>query len=112
MKRIIFLLVISVFFFSCKKEADMNLKNNVSNAVLNSINWGEFALGGDLYPGETTEVRVFKGREVDFPETHKITFRMTVNNQEVYLETVEEYTLDEGGYQEIVIDDNTAVVNP
>ncbi len=111
MKKIAFLLLSSFFLFSCVKDASLTVKNNVSSVTISQIKWGKESLGGSLIPGESI-VKNFRGSDLDYPESHKITFRMSANNQEVFLETVEEYTLNKEENKTIVIDDDTAVINP
>ena len=112
MKKIIFLLLASFLLFSCKKKATLKVQNKVSSVTISSIRWGDNSLSGSILPGESTAIRTFRGVDIHFPESHKLTFRMSTNNQEVYLETVEEYTLNEGEDKTIIISNDTQVVNP
>ena len=61
---------------------------------------------------ETSEKLTISKCEEKLPGSHKISFKMTANNKSIYLETEEEYFLDEDDDLLIVLTDDTKVKNP
>lgn len=111
MKYGLFTILIAVILTSCYKPGHIKLQNNVSNAKLVNVRWGEILLGSELLTGqETAKVEIRKDDE-KLPAQHQISFEMEANHQQIFLKTKREYRLEEDGDILIVIGDTTEVQN-
>lgn len=110
--RTIILLLAVLFLASCMEQGSIVVKNKVSNARLESISFGDYAVYGSLMPGESSEKLVIKEFKDAFPFTSQLEFYMTAAGNTVYLKTLESYSLDYGQDLIIEINDSTAVINP
>lgn len=108
----LFLIVIcaGLFLQSCDKDGKIKIQNNITKVVITDVQWGNQHVAWQLLPGETSnEVTI---DESNLPSKQKVSFRMTANNKTVYLETVEEFFLDEDDEITITLTDETGVKNP
>lgn len=97
---------------SCYKPGSIQVQNNVSNAKLTDIKWGEVFIESELIPGQTSDKIKITKDEQKLPSSKKISFVMVSNKNSIYLETVEEFLLNEDDDVIFVIDNNTQVRNP
>jgi hypothetical protein len=114
MKNILFILIVcaAVSLQSCYKAGEIQVQNNISQVKIIDVEWGDVYIASELLPGESSyKVSVFRYDE-KLPASHKITFKMTANSKTIYLETDEEYLLDEDDELVIVLNDETPVSNP
>ncbi|MEA2043068.1 MAG: hypothetical protein U9N85_11025 [Bacteroidota bacterium] len=116
MRKLIFFLIIFTipFFVSCEKEVEgvVKVQNKVHNVRLEQIRWNDRQISYSLLPGETSDQVIFTDYKEFFPKTEVLEFYMTANNKRVYLKTRESYTLNAGGELNIIISDDTEVLNP
>jgi len=112
MKKLAILIGIVITTVSCDKEAEVRVKNSVSNVEMESISWNGEPISGNLLPGMTSDYRVIRDTKREWPKNGTVSFTMSANGQQVFLRTTKSYTLDEGDQLTITIDDNTPVVNP
>jgi hypothetical protein len=97
---------------SCYKPGNIKIQNNITKVKIVDVKWGDFYIATELLPGETSEQIIITKDEEKLPKSNKISFKMEANNESIYLETEEEYLLDEDADLLIVLDDNTKVKNP
>lgn len=114
MKKYIFLSIVfaAILLQSCHKSADIQLQNNISKVRITDIKWGDHYLSSELLPGETSTKMSIAHSDESLPAKHKVSFTMTANQKYVYLETVEEFLLDEDDDLLITLTDSTQVRNP
>jgi hypothetical protein len=111
--RIIILFTLTAFLtVSCSERGTLVVKNKLSNARLESISFGDFAVYGSLLPGETSEELVIKEFKDAFPFRNQLEFYMTAGSNTVYLKTSETFELDYDQDLVIEINDSTLVINP
>ncbi|HBF87810.1 MAG TPA: hypothetical protein DDX39_04130 [Bacteroidales bacterium] len=111
MRNYIIIGILLLTLVSCYKPGEISIENNVSNATLNDIYWGDIYLTSDLLPGESSNPKVINKTTEKLPASYRVSFVLEANNKKVYLETDEEFLLDEDDQILIVIDDETLVVN-
>ena len=110
---VILLLLIAIFFASCRQEkGKVQIQNKVHNVKLESINWGNYSLASSLLPGATSSVKEIIDDKEAFPKSYKVEFVMVGDGNRVLLKTKEYYELDYDNTLKIVITDSTEVVNP
>jgi hypothetical protein len=97
---------------SCYEPGEIQVQNNISNVKIMDIRWGSAYIVTELLPGETSEKRTVHKSLVELPASNRLSFTMKANNQSVYLETEEEFFLDEDEKLIIVLTDDTEVTNP
>jgi len=97
---------------SCYKSGDIQLKNNISQVKILDVKWGDTHIATELLPGETSGKWKIEHHDEKLPSSHKISFTMTANNKSVYLETEEEFLLDQDDDLLIVLTDTTKVKSP
>lgn len=106
--KLILVVVCAVMLLqSCEKEGKMRVQNNISKVRITDVKWGGEYVASELLPGETSSERVFDSSSI--PGRHSISFKMTANNQTVYLQTEEVFLLDDDDDLLIVLDNNTKV---
>lgn len=110
--RLLFVVALMVFIQSCHKPGDIKIQNNITKVKIQDVKWGDHYLAYELLPGETSEKLTIRPTNEKLPSSHKISFKMAANNKMVYLETEEEYVLDEEGDVYIILTDQTKVKNP
>lgn len=108
-------LVLFIGLSSCDKDpGKISVINQLPGAELKNVKWGNLILDNQLLPGE--ESRVVKigtnHFNIDLPESHPVSFQMTVNSSTVFLETTETFPLDFEESIQITIDSSTQVYNP
>ena len=109
------LLILLIGLFSCQKDpGQISVINKLPGAELNNIKWGTLLIDNQLLPGEESQIIEIEENDVlvDLPESHSISFHMTVNSATVFLETVEVFRLDLEKRILIEIDSITKVQNP
>ncbi len=114
MKKIIpiILLFLIPFLQSCYKSGKLQIQNNISQVKIYDVEWGDLYIASELLPGESSDkIEILKYDE-KLPASHKVSFKMTANQSTIYLETSQEYLLDEDGYLVINLNDDTKVENP
>lgn len=111
LKLILFVCVIMVMQ-SCYNTGDIQLQNNISQVKIVDVKWGDISLASELMSGETSAKSTIDKYEEKLPKSHKISFKMTANNKSIYLETDEEYLLDEDDDLLIILTDATEVKSP
>ena len=97
---------------SCYKAGSIEVQNNISQVEILDVKWGEIYLSSELLPGQTSEKISIEKREKKLPFSSKISFTMYANSKTIYLETQEEFLLNEDQDLLIILDDNTKVKNP
>jgi len=110
--KIILAVCIGFLLQSCHKPGEIKIKNNISQVKLEDVKWGDVYMAYELLPGESSEKMKLRRYDKKLPATHKVTFKMTANNKTIYLETIDEYLLDEEDDLLIVLSDDTPVKNP
>lgn len=109
------LVALAVLIGACETPGELKVKNAIRGAVIKDVRWGDVFLEDRLLPGETSRTAVIYDRPdygVDLPATLPVKFYMEVNGDLLYLQTREEFPLDEDESVEIVLDDSTPVFNP
>ena len=97
--------------FSCKDPGEISVVNELPNAELNNVRWGNITLDNQLLPGEQSPVWELDRFNSDLPESHAVSFLLTVNSATVFLETTEVFRVDLDDKVVIVIDSATEVRN-
>ena len=112
--RTIIILLIAICLHSCYKEAEIRVQNNISNAKILDVRWGDIIIDYELLPGQTSGKITIEeeSNTIKLPSSNKVCFIMDVNNKSIYLETVEEYKLNYDDDKLIIIDNQTKVRNP
>ncbi len=110
--KLLFITVIAVIMQSCYKPGDIQVQNNITQVKIVDVKWGDIYIAYELLPGESSKKLTIRKHDEKLPSSHKISFKMTANNRSIYLETEEEYLLDEDDYLLIVLTDDTKVKNP
>ncbi|MDR1983873.1 MAG: hypothetical protein LBQ28_03505 [Prevotellaceae bacterium] len=101
-----------LLFTSCEKTATIKVTNAVHNVRLDNINFDKFGIGSNILPGESThEMTISTEDNISFPISSQLQFYMVKGNSRVFLKTKEIYTLNADDKLNIIIDDNTEVVN-
>lgn len=101
-----------VMMQSCYEPGDIQVKNNITQVKIVDVKWGNIYIATELLPGESSEKLTIEKEREKLPASHKISFKMTANNKSIYLETEEEFLLDEDDDLLIVLTDDTKVKNP
>lgn len=104
--------VIPVLLVSCYKPGKIKVQNNINSVAIESVEWGDVYLAGELFPGESTDFIELDKSDVTLPGSHSVSFTMRANNRSVFLITNQSYSLDEDEELVIQLDDSTAVYNP
>lgn len=104
----------SLFLFSCQpiEEANVRVKNNISNVKIGDIMYGDEYISGSIITGNNTGYVTISDERDHWPKTMFLTFSMTANNRVVFLQTISPYTIDAGDDLTITLDDNTPVFSP
>ena len=110
--KLILIVCIGITLQSCYKPGDIQVQNNITKVKIVDVKWGDIYVSTELLPGETSEKLTIHKYDEKLPGSHKISFKMTANNKSIYLETEEEYLLDEDDDLLIVLTDDTKVKNP
>lgn len=110
--KLIILASLALLIQSCKEEAHIQLQNKITQVELLEVKWGDRYMAWELLPGESSERFKLMEPDTKFPASHKVSFKMTANNKTIYLETDEEYRLDDGDDLLIILTDDTKVSNP
>ncbi|PKP12080.1 MAG: hypothetical protein CVU09_00865 [Bacteroidetes bacterium HGW-Bacteroidetes-4] len=97
---------------SCYKPATIRVQNNITQVKIVDVKWGEVYLATELLPGETSEKSSIEKYEKELLGKHPVSFIMTANNKSIYLETEEEFLLNEDDDILIILTDDTQVKNP
>ncbi|MEM6379301.1 MAG: hypothetical protein AAF705_13920 [Bacteroidota bacterium] len=97
---------------SCYQPGDIQIQNNIDQVKISDVRWGSNYIADELLPGEASSLLTIPKYNERLPSSHKITFRMTANNKSIFLETDEEFLLDQGDELIIVLDNDTPVSNP
>jgi hypothetical protein len=112
-KNIIFLL--AIFFASCNKPSSIEVENNLTEAVITNMKWGDVPLASELLPGKTTgKVKIYEDSHynLDFPEEFPLNFYLELSGDRVLLETRKTYKLGKEDDILISINDSLEVFNP
>lgn len=113
MKNIILYSLSALFFLvACSESAEIKVKNLVHNASLEDISYGDYSIGYNLYPGETSESKVIYDDPGSWPKAEQIEFYMVRDGNMVYLKTAYAFTLNAGDKLQVIISDTTQVISP
>lgn len=113
MKKILFLLLVSITFISCQdKTATIQVKNMLPKAILENIYWGDKYIASQLGPGQSSQVIHISGYQMELPASKPVKFYLNLNGDKVYLETKKSYNVDLEEEVIILIMDTTQVINP
>lgn len=110
--RILLLVIVAMCFQSCYKPGKIRVENDIPQVKIIDVKWGDIYIATELLPGETSEKLKILKYEKKLPSKHKISFKMTANNKSIYLETEEEFLLNEDDDLLIILDEETIVENP
>jgi len=110
--KIIFILSIMVLLQSCDKPGKITIKNNISQVEIYDIKWGDIFIASSLLPGESSQSKIINKNSEKLPTSKSITFKMKANEMSVFLETSQQFLLNEDEDLLIILDDNTPVFNP
>lgn len=110
--RLLLFVLAVVFMQSCDEPGDIRIQNNISKVTLLDVKWGDFHIASELLPGETSQKISIRSQEERLPFSRKITFIMKAGNKSIYLETEDEYLLQQDEDLLIVLRDDTKVKNP
>lgn len=103
------ILLACMALLACHKSGEIRVQNNISQVKITDVRWGKVALDYDLLPGETSpKIRVDR-YDYELPASHRISFTMSANNKSVFLQTSEEFLLNEDDDILIVLSDETKV---
>lgn len=106
------LIICAIFAVSCtKKPGKVHVHNAISNTEITDVKWGDFYLASSLLPGQTSSEVKVEQRDEKLPSSQYVTFIMKANNKQVYLQTVDKFTLEEDERLVITINDDTRVTN-
>ncbi|MCD7933209.1 MAG: hypothetical protein LUH15_18675 [Tannerellaceae bacterium] len=99
---------------SCKDEGTVEVTNNIQYVKLEYISFGDkVPVATSLLSGETAQVTVdHKMKDISFPIQAQLMFYMTAGEHRVLLYTKDTYTLDKDDHLQIVLTNDTKVVNP
>ena len=113
MKRIYIICMLAglALFTSCHKPGIIQVKNDISGVKITEVKWGNYNLSSELLPGQSSQKVTMRWIFEKLPATNKISFIMRANSQYVYLETTEEFTLNEEDELLIILNDETKVSN-
>lgn len=114
MKKIIYTLFCLFCLCGCKEKAEIEIINELPNAVLTNVKWGNHFIAGSLYPGVSSGTKNIAedSHGVSFPEEFIVSFYLELNDKKVYLETRQKYRLEKDDFLQIIIDKSTPVRNP
>jgi hypothetical protein len=116
MKIKLFLFILASFtLFSCEKDtAYISVTNNVHNVILENISYNDIYIGGYLLPGDSTGEKELseESKSVSFPMSYPVKFYMVKGDNKVLLLTKENFSLHKDDKLNIVINDETEVINP
>jgi hypothetical protein len=96
---------------SCYKPGKIQIQNKISKVEITDVKWGDVYIATELLPGESS-TKTIEEYEEKLPKKFKVSFKMVTNNKSIYLETEEEYLLNEDEEKLITLDDATKVKNP
>lgn len=101
-----------LFATACTEKGTLVVTNKVSNAKIESISFDDYAIYGELLPGQSSDKLEIKELKDKFPFTGQIKFYMSSGGNKVYLKTKQSFQLDYDQDLVIVISDFTEVINP
>lgn len=110
--KLLLILFSAIVMQSCYKPGDIQVQNNITQVKIIDVKWGNTRIATELLPGEASEKLTIEKYEEKLPSSHKISFIMTANNKSIYLETEEEFLLNEDDFLLITLTDDTEVKNP
>lgn len=108
----ILIICVVVFLAACEETGSVQIQNNISQVEIVDVKWGKFYVATGLLPGEASSKKTITDDDVHFPAANIVSFKMVANNKTIYLETEEQYTLNEDQDLLIVLTDETKVKNP
>jgi hypothetical protein len=111
MKRLFFLVTI-IILTACNKPSTIEVQNNISEAKLKNVYWGEIPLAYEILPEETSgKVKIYEDAQynLDFPEEFPLSFYVELNGADVLLQTDASYKLEKESDLFISINDSTEV---
>ncbi len=97
---------------SCYKPGKIQIQNKISQVEITDVKWGDIYIATELLPGESSAQTTIEEYEAKLPKKFKISFKMVANNKSIYLETEDEYLLNEDEVKLITLDDATKVKSP
>ncbi|HOV13571.1 MAG TPA: hypothetical protein PK771_04755 [Spirochaetota bacterium] len=91
-----------------------SVQNKVSNATLKNIKWCDFYVYSELLPGQSSGKYRIYDYQLEKQSTYAgvIKFTLSAKNSDVYLETVDSFTLTKNEQKTFIIDNDTKVKNP
>ena len=104
LKNILFISGICLLFTACYKPGDIQVQNRISN-----VKWGDVLVASELLPLETSDKFTVDKNTKKLPSKARVSFKMNANKRTVFLQTVQEYSLDQDGYLLIILADDTPV---
>ncbi len=110
--KLILIACIALIMQSCYKPGDIQIQNNIDQVKIVDVRWGDIYLATELLPGESSDKLKIRKNDEKLPSSHEVSFKMTANDNTIYLETEEKYLLDEDGDLLIILSDDTKVKNP
>lgn len=110
-KKSLLLLFTLAGLASCK-ESSIQIQNNISQVSISDVYWGDFHLADQLYPGQSSDELILQCAHHDFPFDEPIRFIMSSGNKSIYLETKAKYYLDCDDALQIILTDDTEIINP
>ncbi|WP_423129002.1 hypothetical protein [Gaoshiqia sp. Z1-71] len=110
--RLFLIACVIIVMQSCYEPGDIQVKNSITQVKIVDVKWGNIYIATELLPGESSGKLTIDKDWEKLPARHKISFKMTANDKSIYLETEEEFLLDEDDDLLIVLTDDTKVKTP
>ena len=110
--RRLFWLIIIVAFTSCNKPSTIEVQNDLPDASLKNIYWGEVPIAYEILPSETSgQVKIYEDAHynLDFPEEFPLRFLLKIHGKEIQVQTVKIFILGKEDDLLITITDSTKV---
>ena len=111
-RNLFLLAVFALLLHACYDPGTVQVQNNINRAKVIDVKWGDHYIAGELLPGESSSKVSIERRKEKLPSSNRVTFKLSANNKVVFLESQDEYELDEDEDLLIVLDDDTPVRNP
>lgn len=101
---------------SCDYESSLRVRNLLSHAVVENVEWGGIPVTSQIIPGETCQkITIMEDEpyyDIRLPSAFPLKFYINVNGDRVFVQTRKSYLLNKDDDLTIDLCDTTQVFNP
>lgn len=116
MKYFIISVILVLFLSACEYESSLRVRNLLSHAVVENVEWGGMPVCSRIIPGETCQkITIMEDEpyyDIHLPSAFPLKFYINVNGDRVFVQTRKSYLLNKDDELTIDLCDTTQVFNP